>query len=128
MYTITSVTVDNMHSVSSNAVAVSKSYSTTEQKTGGVWLDGKPIYRKVYTGSVSNGSTIPLNISNLERVVRLDGYFWYANNEVLQFNNPNDNGYWSRMHISSGSFIYFLLYGFGTVNAQVYVEYTKTTD
>ena len=25
-------------------------YSTTEQKTGGTWIDGKPIYRKVLTG------------------------------------------------------------------------------
>ena len=26
------------------------SYSTTEEKTGGTWIDGKPIYRKVFTG------------------------------------------------------------------------------
>ena len=37
----------NLHAVTSNAVAESLSYSTTEQKTGGVWIDGKPIYRKV---------------------------------------------------------------------------------
>lgn len=28
-------------------------YSTTEQKTGGTWIDGKPIYRKVYNVNIS---------------------------------------------------------------------------
>lgn len=38
----------NMHAVTSNAVAESLSYSTTEQATGGKWINGKPIYRKVF--------------------------------------------------------------------------------
>ena len=37
----------NTQPVSSQAVAESKSYSTTETLTGGKWIDGKPIYRKV---------------------------------------------------------------------------------
>ena len=52
----------NLHAVTSNAVAESLSYSTTEQKTGGVWIDGKPIYRKVIevngiipSGGISTG-------------------------------------------------------------------------
>lgn len=36
----------NMHAVTSNAVSDSISYSTNEVKTGGKWIDGKPIYRK----------------------------------------------------------------------------------
>ena len=39
---------DNLHAVTSNAVSESLSYSTTEQKTGGYWIDGKPIYRQVF--------------------------------------------------------------------------------
>ena len=38
----------NMHAVTSNAVAESLSYSTEEMATGGKWIDGKPIYRKVF--------------------------------------------------------------------------------
>ena len=41
------VAINNMKAVTSNAVAESLSYSTTEQKTGGKWIDGKDIYRKV---------------------------------------------------------------------------------
>lgn len=32
------------------------SYSTTEVKTGDTWIDGKPIYRKVLTGTLPTGS------------------------------------------------------------------------
>ena len=47
----------NMHAVTSNAVADSLSYSTNEVKTGGKWIDGKPIYRKVVDfGALPNAS------------------------------------------------------------------------
>jgi hypothetical protein len=41
------VTVGNMQSVTSNAVAKAMSYSTEEQFTGKYWIDGKKIYRLV---------------------------------------------------------------------------------
>ena len=52
----------NMHAVTSNAVADSLSYSTQEVKTGGTWIDGKPIYRKVlningYPATIQTGLT-----------------------------------------------------------------------
>ena len=49
------VTLNNMQSVTSNAVAKAMSYSTTEHFTGKYWIDGKKIYRNVveYTSPVS---------------------------------------------------------------------------
>lgn len=41
------VAKDNLNPVTSNAVATALSYSTDETLTGGYWIDGKPIYRKV---------------------------------------------------------------------------------
>jgi hypothetical protein len=29
-----------------------KDYTTTEEWTGGYWIDGKPIYRRVFTGNI----------------------------------------------------------------------------
>ena len=60
------VAVGNMHSVTSNAVAKSLSYSTQEVKTGGTWIDGKPIYRKCFvcTNSSSIGAVGWLNARN----------------------------------------------------------------
>lgn len=55
-------------------------YSTSEQKTNKVWIDGKPIYRKVinFTGTVSqiNGAdTILGSISNCDTVTNLSGLY-----------------------------------------------------
>ena len=52
-------------------------YSTTETKTNKVWIDGKPIYRKVIDfGSLPNNTTkyIPHNINNINKVIEIRGY------------------------------------------------------
>jgi len=38
-------------------VSVGKKYSTSEVKTGDVWIDGKPIYRKTFSTTTINSST-----------------------------------------------------------------------
>lgn len=60
----------NMNPITSNAVArfTGANYSTDEVKTSNTWIDGKPIYRKVYQG-VTNGAS--LGISNLNDIVSL---------------------------------------------------------
>lgn len=50
------------------------SYSTDETLTGGTWIDGKPIYRKVFTGSLVNGNFIT-NVPDVENVINLHGVF-----------------------------------------------------
>ncbi len=52
------------------------SYSTSETKTGGTWINGKPIYRKVLEGTlISTPGTyfIQHGISNLDYVVNAYG-------------------------------------------------------
>ena len=105
-----------------------KHYSTDEFFTGKYWIDGKKIYGKVFSGSATNGTSVQLNISNLNKVLKIDGVIWYGNNHTLQLNNPNDSGYWSRVNVNNGSTIDFIIYGFGTVNYEIILEYTKTTD
>ena len=57
-------------------------YSTTETKTGRTWIDGKPIYRKVFSTNLptinhdySQYSYVTINVADLqiENVVGLDG-------------------------------------------------------
>lgn len=56
-YTIVNRVADgNLNPVTSNAVANALSYSTTETLTGGTWIDGKPIYRRVYNIGDFTGS------------------------------------------------------------------------
>lgn len=65
-------------------VDAKNSYSTTETLTGGTWIDGKPIYRKVVDfGALPNATnkTVLHNISNLSYVIKLsaityNGTYW----------------------------------------------------
>lgn len=58
-------------------IAYKDTYSTTETKTNKVWIDGKPIYRKVIDfGSLPNNTTkyMPHNINNIDKVIEIRGY------------------------------------------------------
>ena len=129
---------DNLHAVTSNAVSESLSYSTTEQKTGGYWIDGKPIYRQIVpmyrngsllSGFTSVGSgryTSTVTPRNMERII-----INYAN--VLRQNNACDI-----ITSSAGNSYGFSVYTTGEVYMNISVgsikdidiglEYTKTTD
>jgi hypothetical protein len=117
------VTIDNMQSVTSNAVAESLSYSTTEHKTGGVWIDGKPIYRKVVEFSqeiVLPSNTwvdTPQSSSNIARIINCKGY----NNlgACFQVSGARDQGNYMRLLSERPT---------NTVLIGFMFEYTKTTD
>ena len=51
-------------------------YYTSETKTGGTWIDGKPIYKKTINfGTLPNNTSKSLShsISNLDYLVRIEG-------------------------------------------------------
>lgn len=69
--TINSIPADSNGDVN----ALFNSYSTNEIKTGGTWIDGKPIYRKVFSGSISTIVThIPFDASD-KKIIKIDTYF-----------------------------------------------------
>ena len=126
-----------MHSVSSNAVAVAISYSTTEHFTGKYWTDGKPIYRKVLTdtfGIIDGSNWIYKNISvtdlNIGTVTKMTGFI-----EATSYTYPIpyiwDNGAVCKMtYHRSQTRIRVASNATGTSEKPFYVtiEYTKTTD
>ena len=60
-------------------------YSTSEQNTGFTWIDGRAIYKKtVDTGALPNNTTkvVPHSISNLRRVIKLEGYAYNGTNDT----------------------------------------------
>ena len=113
----------NMHAVTSNAVAESLSYSTTEQATGGTWIDGKPIYRKVFT--VTNTSSAEITIGTIP------SYVWIVNVRVIGKIATNDDiitdGYGNNnlgvVVKGNGNIIVYNQYDMAKVIA--IVEYTK---
>ena len=108
-------------------------YSTNEVKTNKVWIDGKPIYRKVIesnfttsTGNTINYATSSLNL-NMETLVGLrsvsqsnpkqENYFETSNDQIRSyFDNTN-------LTVKIGG-------SYPTKPCTVYtiIEYTKTTD
>ena len=116
----------NLHAVSSNAVAESLSYSTTEQKTGGKWIDGKPIYRKVIEDTFTSGTnTITHNLS-IDNYIKVE--IFIRTSSTLQ----NTKGYFNEQNrIVAGSLATnnFNVTTNGWIgNGYIILEYTKTTD
>lgn len=72
----------------SKMVTAFTDYSTTEQNTGRLWIDGKTIYRKVISlGSLPNTASaiVAHGISNISDVISLTGY---ATNGTIFFPLP----------------------------------------
>lgn len=111
-------------------------YSTSETKTNKVWVDGKPIYRKVihYTGVVIAGTTSVIigNITGFADIVSFAG----------TFKNNNDDNYFSLNYTwtdagstvkqnipfvinANGNVVVARPYGLDITNINIIVEYTK---
>ena len=115
----------NMHAVTSNAVADALSYSTTEQLTGGKWIDGKPIYRKTFSASGISSQNITLS-TELNKTtitpIKVYGFGENSNGDVLCIGYGNGaNVYLNNTILGFGGGYTFSAYN-------ITIEYTKTTD
>lgn len=114
-----------------NSIIDAEVYSTTETKTNKVWIDGKPIYRKVLNlGSVNWNSTpknFAHNISNLDTCIEVEwfGFFttvnkWYMNWDTINAKN---------ILISTTNVEIQNIASDATFSKNyIILEYTKTTD
>lgn len=111
------------------------SYSTNEVKTGDTWIDGKPIYRKVWVLELSNNADLDgnLGLTNTNNFWINEGKsFIKGSDQSLPTNFYYSSSDWARtwLYKSSGS-IHFRfkspsnLYG---NTLYITVEYTKNTD
>ena len=74
---VTGVKITDRTITASKISSAFTDYSTTEQNTGRLWIDGKTIYRKhVNLGSLTNATpkSVAHGISNLSTVVSLTGF------------------------------------------------------
>jgi hypothetical protein len=107
-------------------------YSTTEQMVG-KWIDGKPLYRSVLSGTIgtTNGeyptSSFPSNIS---KVVKIDAIAYDSNataHPLLYFNGTTT----IRPFVASNRVAVTVSGGTGSFSNCAFsfvIEYTKTTD
>lgn len=109
-------------------------YSNDEVKTNKVWIDGKPIYRKVIhlTNVIRGYKDYVHNINNLGDVIEIGGYVSISDgyNSVARVVADNITGAGfgvinidtQNLHTLAGS-------SFPTTNdVYIILEYTKTTD
>jgi hypothetical protein len=58
---------------------INTAYSTTEIDTGKTWIDGKPIYKRVFSGNITQAANtnnvVTLVASGIESIVLSEGYF-----------------------------------------------------
>lgn len=109
-------------------------YSETETRTNKVWIDGKPIYRKVVDcGALPNNTTknVDANIADMDAVVGITGFsssststitlpYIYDSSTYIEFYFNKTN---SRVIIKA-SFNASTYY----TTSYAIIEYTKTTD
>ena len=129
---------------SCNYINNNDTYSTSEVKTNKRWEDGKPIYRKVVSGTYNTGSggriTIDLTDTNIDSFTFCAG-LWAPNSTVptQYLGTPmiNTNGgidAYSQCRITNTNIIQFLVsvtqteYYNLTGSYKITIEYTKTTD
>lgn len=107
-------------------------YSTTEQRTGQKWIDGKPIYQKtlVFDEISGNYSSSELNL-DIETVT--DFYAWVklgtqGGSQWITVPFIEDQYYRCGCHYQSGDDKIYVKSSWGATDAIVTLKYTKTTD
>lgn len=110
-------------------------YLTEEVDTGKVWINSKPIYRKVVNcGTVPNSTSKTVNhdIANVEMVVGVGGVAFYPTSKIslpLPYvgtisNQPDKIAVW----VDSTKIYLGTHQDMSAYTAYVVIEYTKTTD
>ena len=114
-----------------NYVDNSNSYSTQEVKTGGKWIDGKPIYRKIVeVASLPNNTQTSYNhgIVNVDSFTTIRGI---AKSTTLSLPIPfieitgNTN---IQIYAQTVNFVISTNYDASSYTGTIILEYTKTTD
>ena len=118
---------------SSKQISNTKSYSTEEQFTGGYWIDGKPIYKKVIysKGAYSNSTNLTEeNFSYIDTLIHASGTL--VRTDGVKMVIPagySTAGYCTSIEINANGALYF--YQGGTITTDhiiVILEYTKKED
>lgn len=109
-------------------------YSTDEVKTGATWIDGKPIYRRVFkvtNKSLSNGTLVQgFAKSNFDAIVSIYAFLQGSNGGHVPFTRVGSSGKGSSIEYSASN-NGFIFSGNDTWSAQstrwviIIAEYTK---
>ena len=104
---------------------------STEEKVVGKWMNGKPIYQKSFSFTLSSGATIDVTNLNIDELVNITGKATHTNgNQITIPYAAATNDYVQLYLASNHNYINCALSGSWNSNIPSYVtiQYTKTTD
>ncbi len=111
---------------------VEDNYSTSEVKTNKVWIDGKPIYRKVIsnitTPSTTNSWVSIGSVSNVSTLINMYGFVIATDGRTLSLNHSEPSAEISTTFKSGNVEMKVILDNWKSRPCYVTLEYTKTTD
>ena len=113
-----------------NTLRTQDSYSTSEVNTGKKWIDGKPIYRKVfYSDSWVDGSTFDASALNIDEVTSLRA-MWLRQGYWYEAPYIGRDGFFCTLYYNTST---GLIESDGSISHagaknRTIIEYTKTTD
>lgn len=121
------LSVSNLNEFGDEVIKQYNSYSTSEKFTGEYWIDGKPIYKKVFTGTTVAGDTsVNMSSLNIRQLVNITGVIG-QNDEYKPINFTYDN-YKISTRYSNGTMYINASNVYANLTFYLIVEYTKTTD
>ena len=102
-------------------------YSANETLTGETWINGKPIYRKVFNGNL--GIPITHNIANAN-FIKIYGYYAGSSENVFPLPSirPNYSTYACGIYVNNTQIIFDKGGSLDNNDCVIILEYTKTTD
>ena len=131
---ITNLTTTDKSSIVNavNELKGGEKYLTSEVKTNKIWIDNKPIYRKVITGTTSstNGNTwnyVNLNTPNINEILPMTTIKYGPSENEINIGNVNDS-YGFQYRIIRKNQLMYRQYGYSEIPYTLLLEYTKTTD
>ena len=126
-------TINTINKETTNKFNNLYTFSTEEVKTGELWIDGRPIYRKGFTLSLVNDSNLSVN-HNLG-AVNFDKYwvdesasYIYGSSESLGVNWYHGSNDWARTWLNSTQIRFRSPSSLNGRTLYLVVKYTKTTD
>lgn len=107
-------------------------YSTTE-RTIGYWIDGKPLYRSVFTGTKVSGTNLEIStgLTTVDKLVKLEGTIDTLSGYVDPINQYTSSSIYNVCNFNKSNGKIGVVSSTGNYsNGDVIIimEYTKTTD
>ena len=136
----TEKTASDTDTYSCNYINQGNTYSTSETLTGKTWIDGKPIYRKVFTGNMTNTTNEwvnlqKCNLNNVDNIINISGTIKNTSSDrrVLPTSAYESTSYYCTFsYLGQTDYLQcyingwtYTTFGFKYI---VVIEYTKTTD